>query len=381
MALREKTLPKNSLNILFVLRAPIGGLFRHVLDLAQELEKRGHKTGMVIDGSHEYIVSDEWQKSMRECFILGIHKLPMSRTLGLSDFFNPFKLNKIAKSLNIDVIHGHGAKGGFFARLARPKNSTALYTAHGGVLHYNKNSLAGKIFRKIEKLLMRRTDAMVFESVYAKREYLKQVGTPKFPTPVIHNGLLEKEFLPIKKTKDLFDFIFIGELRDIKGIKYLLEAIVDISLPDGTPATLAIAGAGPLKEKIEKQIKDFKLEKRIKLLGVRPARSVFAMGKCLVIPSLKESFPYILLESVAAKMPTITTNVGGISEIFETTKSSLLEPANSKALKTAMQEFLKNEKTAKILAKTRFEYAKEKFLLEKMVTDIEELYYSTLEKK
>lgn len=377
---KDIKLPHQKLNILFILRAPIGGLFRHVLDLAIELENRGHKAGMVIDGSNEYTQAKEWRKQMEQNFKLGIHTLPMSRSLGLSDFSNPFALNKLAHSLEIDVLHGQGAKGGFFARLARPKNSVAFYTPHGGVLNYDPKSMAGKIFRKIEALLMSRTDAIVFESGYAKDQYLFQIGKPKFPAPVVHNGLLEEEFLPLKKSIKTSDFAFIGELRSVKGIDYLIDALVDLKNSKGQKATLVIAGDGPLKESIKEQVKSLGLQSRVELLGVRSAREVLAMGRCLVIPSLKESLPYVLLEAAAANVPIITTNVGGIAEIFGPSADSLIEPANSEILKNAMSEFLSDEKKARELAKIRFEYVQKNFSVKKMVNEIEALYYSSLKK-
>ncbi len=373
-------MPNPKLNILYVLRAPIGGLFRHVLDLAKELEGRGHKVGMVIDGAHSYIQTEEWHKDMKQHFKLGIHTLPMSRLLGFSDFSNPFALNKLARKLEIDVLHGQGAKGGFFARLAKPKNTVALYTPHGGVLNYNKKSLAGKIFRFIEKILMVRTNAMPFESAFVKREYLEQIGTPKFPNPVIHNGLAEEEFLPLKKPKKTYDFAFIGELRDVKGIEFLIDALAELKNTKNKSISLVIAGSGPLKQTIEEKIKFSDLEKNVTLVGVRPAREILAMGRCLVIPSLKESLPYVLLEATAACVPIITTNVGGIAEIFGPSADNLIEPANKEVLVQAMSEFLDNEKAAQQLAKTRFEYTHENFLVTNMVDQIENLYQACLQK-
>jgi len=370
-------LPHAKLNILQVLRAPIGGLFRHVLDLSLELEKRGHKVGMVIDNSMHYIQTDEWHKQMEQNFKLGIHTLNMSRKFGITDFTNPFSLNKLAKSLEVDILHGHGAKGGFFSRLARPKNCSTFYTPHGGVLNYKQNSISGKIFNNIEKLLMPRTDAISFESAFVKNTYIKRIGNPSFPAPVILNGLLEAEFLPVKTITKPFDFAFIGELRDVKGIDYLIDALADLKNNEGKLAKLVIAGDGPLRAKLDAKISDLNLSKRVKFLGVRNAREVLAMGKCLVIPSLKESLPYVILEAAAAKVPLISTTVGGIAEIFGPTSSSLVKPANVDELRSAMQGFLDDEKAAKQEAKTRFDFVKQNFTVKKMVDEIEQLYLST----
>ena len=64
-----------------------------------------------------------------------------------------------------DVIHGHGAKGGAYARLLpRVTSRVVLYTPHGGALHYSWRSPAGALFLGLERLLMARTDGILFES-------------------------------------------------------------------------------------------------------------------------------------------------------------------------------------------------------------------------
>lgn len=94
-------------------------------------------------------------------------------------------------------------------------------------------------------MLLPITDAVIFESAFARAAFHRLIGAPRCPDPVIHNGLTEAEFVPVEPRSDARDFVFIGEFRDLKGIHYLLEALVDVRRPDGSPATLAMAGGGP----------------------------------------------------------------------------------------------------------------------------------------
>ena len=364
----------SSLRILQVLRAPIGGLFRHVVDLSKALAERGHKLGLVIDGSLSDARTATILAKLDPYVTLGVHKLPMARVLGLSDIATPFQLMRLSRSLDIDVLHGHGAKGGFHARLARTGDCVAVYTPHGGVLHFDQRKLPGKVFRLLEGYLLRRTDAVVFESAFAQSEYVSQIAKPECPAPVIHNGLAQSEFVPLNSNEDAKDFAFIGELRELKGVNYLLQAIAHVKSSDGRPASLVMAGDGPMRGQIEHKIGLLGLSDRVDLVGVRPAREVLAQARCLVVPSLKESLPYVVLEAAAAERPVIATRVGGIHEIFGPTAPSLIEPADTSGLARAMQKFLDDEAAAQKQAKVRLEHVRASFSLERMTSAIEILY-------
>ena len=68
-----------------------------------------------------------------------------------------------------------------------------------------------------------------------------------------------------------------------------------------------------------------------------PARSAFALGRTLVVPSRAESLPYIVLEAAAAAMPLIATAVGGIPEIFGPDAHALVKSDDSRALADAIK--------------------------------------------
>src|SRR5690554_1052179 len=216
-----------SLRILQVMRAPVGGLFRHVADLTRELNGRGHSVGLVVDSLANDAQTEARLTALLPHASLGIHRMAMPRLLGGGDFKAPFMVRRLARSLDIDIIHGHGAKGGFYARLAQlgGGKSRALYTPHGGVLHFSKASASGRIFHLFERALMARTGAIIFESAYAQATYTALIGPATCPTEIIHNGLAAEEFIPVEPAPDAADFVFVGELRDLKGIFILVQAL------------------------------------------------------------------------------------------------------------------------------------------------------------
>ncbi len=365
------------------MRAPIGGLFRHVADLTQELAARGHEVGVVVDSERSDGATEDKLKMLEASATLGIHRLPIPRLLGFADVTTPGKIRGLAKRLGVSVLHGHGAKGGFAARLARIGNKgvVTLYTPHGGVLHFSPKSTAGRVFQQIERGLQSQTDAMIFESAFAQRAFAAQIVAPSCPTEVIHNGLGPHEFEPVPLAADARDFVFVGELRELKGLRYLLEALVDVRTADGRPATLIVAGDGPDRETFEEQIGDLNLGGRVTLAGVQPARKMFALGRCVVVPSLAESLPYVILEAAAAKRPVIATNVGGIPEIFGPTAASLVPPADAPTLRAKIQAFLDDAGAAENEMLTRLEFIKAGFSISHMVDQIEALYRTARERR
>jgi glycosyltransferase involved in cell wall biosynthesis len=233
----------------------------------------------------------------------------------------------------------------------------------------------------VERGLLRQTDAMIFESAFAERAFSTQIFAPSCLTKVIHNGLAPAEFEPVAMSAHARDFVFVGELRDLKGWRHLLEALVGVRAPDGRAATLIMAGDGPDRADVEAQTVALGLGKRVTLAGVQPARKMFALGRCAVVPSLAESLPYVVLEAASAARPVISTNVGGIAEIFGPTAASLLPPADTTALRRAMQAFMDDPEAADREMKTRLEFIKAGFSLDHMVDQIETLYYNVIARR
>jgi len=362
--------------ILQILRAPVGGLFRHVADLTRYLAAKGHSIGLVVDSEANDAQTETLLTALAQHAELGIHRYPMPRLFGRGDLSTPFAVRALASRLHIDILHGHGAKGGFYARLASigQRRVKVFYTPHGGVLHFPATKMSGRVFHRIERLLMQRTDAIIFESAYAERTYSALIGAPTCRSAVIHNGLRAEEFEPVASQDRASDFVFVGELRALKGIFPLVDALAQVNRPDGQPATMVMAGDGPDRAALEGRISELKLQGRIRLVGSQPARSVFAQGRCAVVPSLAESLPYVVLEAAAAQLPVIATNVGGIPEIFGPTADSLIEAGDTKVLADAMNKALANPQAARTEARARLDHIAAGFSVERMASAIEQLY-------
>ena len=95
------------------------------------------------------------------------------------------------------MVHGHGAKGGAYARLAAAPRALRVYTPHGGSLHYRWSSPTGFLYLALERVLMRRTDLFLFESAYGRDVFRAKIGDPGDRARVVHNGVAEAEFAPV----------------------------------------------------------------------------------------------------------------------------------------------------------------------------------------
>jgi glycosyltransferase involved in cell wall biosynthesis len=326
------------LTILHVLRSPVGGLFRHVIDLARAQAARGHRVGIVADSTTGGARADEAFASLSGKLALGLTRVPMSRHIGMSDVSAQRHVAQRARETQADVLHGHGAKGGAYARLCGVRAIRA-YTPHGGSLHYGRGSPVGLLYLTLEQVLMARTELFLFESEYGRDIFTAKIGTPKGLVRVVHNGVTAEEFAEVAPAADATDVVFIGELRMLKGVDVLLDAL-SLLARDGHPVSATIVGAGPDAEQFHTQAERLGLNSSTHFRDPVPARAAFTLGRVLVAPSRAESMPYIILETAAAAVPMITTKVGGIPEVFGPQSHRLVPPGDPAVLARAIASAL-----------------------------------------
>src|ERR1043166_1244029 len=230
------------LRILHVLRAPVGGLFRHVIDLARGQAARGHRVGIVADASIGGVRAEAAFAALD--LALGLTRVPMSRHIGASDVAAQRHVARRAAEIEADVLHGHGAKGGAYARLVPAGRAIRVYTPHGGSLHYDRRSPVGLMYLALERMLMARTELFLFESRFGRDAFAAKIGAPASLTRVVHNGVAMDEFAAVTPANDASDVVFVGELRALKGVDVLLDALARLAR-DGRAASATIVGDGP----------------------------------------------------------------------------------------------------------------------------------------
>jgi glycosyltransferase involved in cell wall biosynthesis len=331
-----------SLKILHVLRAPVGGLFRHVMDVAQGQIERGHRVGLIVDSMTGGARADAILAELAPRLALGVERVPITRELHPSDLVALWRISRRVSAVAPDVLHGHGAKGAALARLTpSAPDAIRVYTPHGGSLIYCPGTLAGGFYRSLEGILNPLTDLFLFESSYVTDLYRRAIGQPHGMVRVVRNGIAETEFEPVTPQPDATDIVCVGELRPVKAIDVLIEAIAVLK-QSGRRVSVTLAGEGADGAKLNAQAHRLGVADQIHFIGHCPARQAFAMGRMFVIPSRAESLPYVLLEAAAAGLPIVATDVGGNAEIFGPQSGQLIPPDDVAALTGAIAAALDN---------------------------------------
>jgi glycosyltransferase involved in cell wall biosynthesis len=366
------------LRIVHCFRAPVGGLFRHVRDLAGAQAKAGHQVGIVCDSSTGGAFEESILDSMRPSLSLGIRRFPMRREIAPSDIAATWRMMREVRSFNPDILHAHGAKGGAYARtigtLLRASGSRVarIYTPHGGSLHYAAGSLKGRVYFAAERALGWMTDAYIFVSQYEADAFAAKVSATKKPVTIARNGLQPDEFEPVTALPDARDFLFIGTMRDLKGPDVFIKALAAVAGPSGAAPTAVMVGSGDDKPRYEAMVAERRLP--VVFRDPMPARQGFALARAVVVPSRAESMPYIVLEAIAAGVPLIATRVGGVPEIFGSESGRLVAPGNVERLANAMTATAASPADARYAAGRLRETIRARFSVDAMAAAIEGAY-------
>ncbi|MGJ4944475.1 glycosyltransferase family 4 protein [Bradyrhizobium sp. HKCCYLS1011] len=367
--------------ILHAVRAPVGGIFRHILDLANGQVDRGHEVGIIADSLTGGDRANQALAEIAPRLKLGVHRIAIHREPRPSDVAAFAKFNRLIGDLSPEVLHGHGAKAGAFLRmLARRPGTIRVYTPHGGSLHYPLNTVKGALYARLERALMNRTDLFLFESIFARDTYQRTIGAPKGLVRCVFNGVTAGEFDPVAKAGDATDIVYVGEFRAIKGADILVDALARLHA-EGKPLTLTLAGDGEEMEQLKAQVEKLGLAQAVRFIGHVKARYGFSQGRLLVVPSRGDSMPYVVIEAGAAGVPMIAAKVGGIPEIYGPYGDALFAPNNVGAMADAIEAALEDQDTvrkrAQALRERIFQHFSKNAMVEGVLAGYREAFTKT----
>jgi glycosyltransferase involved in cell wall biosynthesis len=177
----------------------------------------------------------------------------------------------------------------------------------------------------------------------------------KTTVKVIPNGISLDGFNAISKDKARSSLkipdgvkviLFVGRFHPIKGLKYLVEA-ASIIKKQGHDFRLILVGDGEERKIIEDRAEMLGLKDNIMITGKVPFEKVqeyMVASDVFVLPSISEGFPNVILEAMAARLPIIATNIGGLSEIMQDgVNGYLVEPKNSGQIADKISYLIQNE--------------------------------------
>jgi glycosyltransferase involved in cell wall biosynthesis len=370
--------PDQPLRILHAVRAPVGGIFRHIIDVANGQADRGHHVGILADSLTGGERAEAALAEIAPRLSLGVHRMAIRREPYPTDLLVWQGFTSLIRKLRPDVLHGHGAKAGAFIRM-RPRSNASIrvYTPHGGSLHYPPSSLKGAFYSRLERALMGSTELFLFESAFARDTYQRIIGTPDGLVRCVFNGVTASEFDPVPTAEDATDIAYVGEFRHIKGADLLIDAVARLRA-DGKPVTLTLGGDGEETAALKAQIERLGLGNAVRFIGHVKARYGFSKGRLLVVPSRGDSMPYVVIEAAAAGIPMVAAGVGGIPEIFGPHRDALFAPnivgAMADAIETAIDDPGAALERARVLRERIFQHFSQKAMVEGVLAGYREAF-------
>ncbi len=290
-------------------------------------------------------------------------------------------LRKAVIETGTAVIQTHDYKSDMYAVAAtRGLGVRRVVTVHGST----RETLRKRLYLGLtERLFYRYFDRIVPVSE-PLADALRAQGTDSARLTVIANGfdpgLLEAAAdgpgeAPLPRTGGPAVFTVIGRLFPDKGHGFFLEALA--SLAQRHPeASALIVGEGPARAEIERKVAELGLGERVTLCGARSdMRSVYEASGCVVIPSLREGLPYVLLEALWCRKPVVATAVGDIPAlVLDGETGYLVPPADARSLANGMARVLDAPETSAEMGVRGHRLVAEQYSASRMARRYEAVY-------
>lgn len=294
-----------------------------------------------------------------------------------------------------DIIHSHGVKANFFSRLAaRGICKVLLTTVHSYLRFDYANPLAYLIVSIMERTTRRWNDHYIAVSG-ALGDILQREGIPASSISVIYNGL---DLKPFQKTEqaaqqrarlhaewgispDEYVFGSVARLVPVKGITYLLDAFAQVIQTEGERKfRLVLVGDGPERAALEEKARSLQIAQSVTFAGFRRDIPVCLRAfDAFVHSSIFEGLGYTIIEAMAAEVPVVATNVGGVKEFVVPRSTGLLvEPENIRQLASAMQAIASDPQLCARMTKEALALVENKFTIEQMGEQTLALYRKLL---
>jgi glycosyltransferase involved in cell wall biosynthesis len=256
-----------------------------------------------------------------------------------------FRLVKVLKENNIDILHCHRHKASFYGAIAGILAKTPVVLSHVHGLSRTKN-LGRRIFNFI---LFKRFNKIIGCAKSVRDDVLKNnPSVSREKVIALENSVDYEHFTNVSISKeeakkmlgvspDVFVFGTVGRLAPTKGLSYLIEAFQEVKERKPS-AHLVLLGDGQCRVELEEQVSNTLCSDSIHFLGHRNNIEQLLKGMdVFVLSSIAEGMPLVILEAMAAGIPCIATRVGGIEEIINSDEVGTLIPSkDSEALAKAM---------------------------------------------
>jgi glycosyltransferase involved in cell wall biosynthesis len=267
------------------------------------------------------------------------------------NLINYIKIKRILKKEKCDAVITNNLMGvGFLTALAlRELKIKQIHIAHdiqlihpSGLLYWGQekliNSLSARNYSGINSRLFGSPRVVIFPSRWLMNKYMEKIFFVKSKRIILPNPTELNPEPAILKNKNIFKFLYLGQVEKHKGIILLIRSFKKVSGRAEKEIELIIAGNGS-------QLNQAKMvagqDKNIKFLGWQNEKEVYKLLKscnALVMPTLcYENCPTVILEAFSSGLPVIAADFGGISELLDKNAGLLFKPAEQLDLASKME--------------------------------------------
>lgn len=258
-------------------------------------------------------------------------------------------LKDVVNRAGPDIIQSHALKSHFLVRTSGLGRSHPWVAFHHG---YTWPTKKARLYNQLDRWSLRAPAKIVTVSV-PFREELESFGVRRDRVEIVHNaiapgwGNASRESEKASALRESYRIppnasviLIVGRLSKEKDHITLLDAVS--ALDSDLSPHVVVVGDGPERERIERHVEALGLTRKVTLTGHQPsAEPWYGIADVAVLSSLSEGSPNALLEAMAAGVPVVSTNVGGVPEIVTDGESALLvPPGDSKSMSEALRKVL-----------------------------------------
>ncbi|MBN8190953.1 glycosyltransferase [Bacillus sp. NTK074B] len=366
----------------------VGGLSRHVYDLANNLVKKGKHVHVLTTKANDTL-------SLEKSEGVTIHRVHPLHPYE-EDFFKwVFDLNQafihyahdLVKDERITHIHAHDWIVSTSAMKLKEYYSLPLITTIHATEHGRNQGIYTDLQHKIhreEQLLISASDHLIVCSEHMKEE-IKSLFTIEAPIAVIPNGVeLEKldQFSQFNSQQPPITYFFsIGRMVHEKGFDTIIRVALRLK-KEGHGILFVIAGKGPMLEHYRQTVIQDDLSDTVSFVGYisdRERNDYLKNCLAVIFPSLYEPFGIVALEAMAFRKGVVASNTGGLKSIVKHGQTGLLfEPNDEQSLYTQLVSLIEDTKRSERLGELGFKMAKSMFSWDRIADQTIHVYEDVL---
>jgi glycosyltransferase involved in cell wall biosynthesis len=289
------------------------------------------------------------------------------------------ELAQLCRRLSPDVVHVNSSKAGILGRIAATvaRVPIRIFTVHGWSFA-TQAGLVRHVYLRLERVACRLTTTTICVAAVDRELGLRHGVCHAETTRVIHNGVPETRVLARRDAHHVPHVVAVGRLqrpqKDFQTLVWALAMLRD------APFTATIVGDGPDHGSLAAEIERHGLDGRVRLAGeLTDVSDILASADVFVLPTTYESLPMSILEAMAAGLPVVASNVGGVPELVVDGRTGLLVPPRDvPALAEALRALLSDAARRRSMGEAGREQAVRAFGVERSAAAHVRLYRELL---